>query len=88
MTHRPMYRVAQVAELLGKGRHHVLALIAAGKLPASDISLNAGSGGRPSWRISADDLDAFLASRVHAPKIKPRRKRQARRSSTEVKKYF
>lgn len=79
----PALSVAQVAERLGVRTHAVLALIRSGELRASDVSLK--PGGRPRWRILADDLDAFLARRAHEANP-PRRRR--RRSAAPTKRYF
>ena len=80
---RPLLAVKQVAELLGIRQHGVLTLIRSGELPAIDVSLH--PGGRPRWRISADDLETFLARRTRRPD--PPRKRR-RRASTAVTEYF
>ena len=78
-----LYTVKQVAELLGIRQHGVLTLIRSGELLAIDVSLH--PGGRPRWRISSDNLEAFLAKRTRRPEP-PRRRR--RRSNAAVTKYF
>jgi len=75
--------VKQVAELLRVRQHAVLSLIDSGELAAADVSLH--PGGKPRWRISADDLEAFLARRTRRPEP-PRRRR--RRANSAVTKYF
>jgi len=79
----PLRTVKQVAELLRIRQHGVLTLIRSGELPAADVSLHAG--GKPRWRISADDLEAFVARRTRRPEP-PRRRR--RRANSAVTKYF
>lgn len=67
--------VAQAAVELATRQHTVLAWIATGELPASNIAPKRGT--RPRWRISRIDLERFLASRraVQAePAGKPRRR--------------
>jgi hypothetical protein len=72
------YTVAAVAEALGCRVPHVLALIRAGQLIASDIS-RPGSR-RPLWRIADEGLAGFLARRQHeaAPRPATRRRRPSR----------
>lgn len=55
------FTVAQIAAQMLVKPHRVLGWIHAGALIAVD--LNAGTG-KPSWRVRADDLDAFLAARA------------------------
>ena len=53
--------VRSVANRLGLAKTDaVLRLIHTGELPAANIS---SGPGRPTWRISEDDLSEFLASR-------------------------
>ncbi|MHB1426943.1 MAG: helix-turn-helix domain-containing protein [Gemmataceae bacterium] len=54
-----------VARRLGVSVDKVRAWIASGELRAIDVALR--RGGRPRWRITAEDLDAFLVSRSVAP---------------------
>ena len=49
----------EVAAELGVGIKTVLGFIAEGSLYATNVAL----GSRPRWRISREDLAAFLASR-------------------------
>jgi excisionase family DNA binding protein len=76
------YSVKQVSEMLGIRTHGVLALIRSGQLRGVDVALQ--PGGRPHWRIMADDLEAFITGRTYAPAA-PRRRR---RKPTTVKQYF
>jgi excisionase family DNA binding protein len=50
----------------------VLKLIHRGALTASNI----GVGKRPTWRITSEDLQAFLETRQHRPPMKARRRRR------------
>jgi hypothetical protein len=79
----PALSVREVSELLKMRQHAVLALIRSDQLRAVDVSLR--QGGRPRWRILAEDLDAFLLRRTHQAPM-PRRQRP-RRAAT-VKQYF
>ena len=54
-----VHTTAQVAEILGCSEQHVRDLIAARRLRAADIST--GRGRRPKWRITAAELERFLA---------------------------
>ena len=73
---------AEVAARLRQSKTDaVLKLIHSGLLPATNVS--AGPG-RPTWRIAAADLDAFLAGRRAVPAAKTR----ARRKRLEVTRYF
>jgi len=58
----------------------VLTWIRSGELAAVDVSETIG--GRPRWRISADDLDDFLKRRraQPAPKVTRRRRRKPSKS--------
>jgi len=62
----------------------VYALIHGGQLIATNVA--AGSG-RPTWRIAAEALDAFLAARRAVPVPKPDRRRR-RRQLGNVTEYF
>lgn len=62
----------------------VLAAIHAGELPA----VNVGAGpDRPTWRIRAEDLAAFLEGRRAVPREKPSR-RARRTQRPEPTSYF
>jgi hypothetical protein len=54
--------VPEVAKTLRTNENKVLGLIRSGELPAINLAQSA-TGKRPRWRIAADDLNAFLASR-------------------------
>ena len=53
----------------------VLAWIRKGLL----IAMDAGTGGRPTWRIDAEDYEAFKASRKTVQPPRPKRGRRVRR---------
>jgi hypothetical protein len=55
----------QLAKQLGVGPRKILAWIASGELTA--INLAADPSGRPVWRITADALERFFASRQATP---------------------
>jgi len=76
------HSVKQVAAMLGIRTHGVLAMIHNGQLRAVDVSIQ--PGGRPHWRILADDLEGFLLTRTRQPAA-PRRRR---RKPLNVKAYF
>lgn len=61
----------KVGALLGVGHDKVLGFIRTGELRAIDLSTTRGK--RPRWRISPDDLNAFLARRSATPSPKLRR---------------
>jgi excisionase family DNA binding protein len=64
----------QVAEQLGCDTSNVWSWIAAGQLPAVDVSK--GAHGRPRWRIDPNELQAFLLKRRHRqPASRARRHR-------------
>ena len=73
--------VKQVSELLNIREHGILSLIKSGDLVAIDVSLTAG--GRPRWRIMADDLDSFIARRTHQPRPTRRRRKKQRKNVRE-----
>ena len=79
----PALSVAQVAELRGIRTKGVLALIRSGQLRAVDVSL--APGGRPRWRILADDLDGFILRRTHDAST-PRKR--LRRKTKPARKWF
>ena len=54
--------VPEVAKTLRTNENKVLGLIRSGELPAINLAQSA-TGKRPRWRIAAEDLTAFLASR-------------------------
>ncbi len=69
------YTVADLCAEFGTSKVRVLAWIAAGELAA----INIGSPGckRPTWRITQDALDAFIAARsTQPPAPKPARRQR------------
>lgn len=56
------FNVGQIAKMLGVGANTVLRWIHDQELRASNISPQRGT--RPRWRISANDLEEFLAARA------------------------
>ena len=52
-----LYTVQEAADILGISRRHVDRLIRAGQLRASHVTPR-------TWRIRAEDLEAFVASRI------------------------
>lgn len=56
------FTVGELAKMLGVGANTVLKWIHDQELRASNISPQRGS--RPRWRISAKDLEDFLAARA------------------------
>jgi hypothetical protein len=80
------FKVKQVRELLQYDRDDsVLALIRGGQLPASNISRN--PSGRPTWRISEADLNAFLESRRFVPPATHSRRQQRKAQAAAVPDY-
>ena len=73
--------VREIAERLAVRPHVVLAHIASGSLPATDVSTTRT---RPHWRISVDDLDRFMEQRTR----RPAPSRQRRRRSEPVNRHF
>lgn len=77
--------VRDVADSLGLSKPDpVLAWIKAGELKAVNIATS--RAGRPTWRISADELERFLAAREAVPA--PKAGRRPRRKRPSVKSYF
>lgn len=79
----PLRTVPEIATALKVKQARVLAWIHTGTLLAVD--LNAGLG-KPSWRVRADDFDAFLAGRTVYPKAPSNRGR--RRTNPSVIEFF
>ena len=71
--------VQLAAESIHVNKHTILAWIASGELPATNIS---SSSLRPRWRISKDDLAKFMRSRSTA-----KRKRKPSSKPSSVPKY-
>jgi transposase len=69
--------VRDLCERYGVGEHTVLCWVRRGYLKAIDVSRK--QGGRPTWRITAEALQAFELLRAHSPTPPrtPRRRRQA-----------
>lgn len=67
-----MLTIRDVAERLNVSQEVVLTHVRAGRLKAANVGLGSA---RPRWRISEDDLDAFLASRAVFVAPKQRRRR-------------
>jgi len=63
----------QVARRLGVAADKVRAWIRSGELPAMDVSLRHGLG-RPRWRVTESDLDAFIRRRSAEPRRAPSRR--------------
>lgn len=76
--------VKAVAESLGMRQDAVLTLIRSGQLKAFNVALK--PGGKPRWRIAADALQEFIASRTYQPTA-PRRRRR-RTQDKKIRKYF
>ena len=69
------FTVSEVAERFQVSRNTVGRWVCAGLLPAIDVSPNSKVGAhRPSWRISSDNLKAFVESRVSSPPLSPKAK--------------
>ena len=73
----------QLGKELMLGHDKVLDWIHSGELRAVDVSNKRGQ--RPRWRISRDDLDAFLARRSATPPPKPRHQQ---RQPDDVIEYY
>ena len=72
----PQYlTTSDAAELLAVTVDKITDLIHAGQLAAVDVSLH--RGGKARWRISAADLEAFLAARRTSPRPRATRKRES-----------
>lgn len=65
--------VRAIADQLGVTAHTVLGWIARGELAACNVG-RTPSAGRPSWRVSREALDRFLASRQPIPPPPSRRR--------------
>lgn len=75
----------EVAKLLRVSPEKIRGFILRGELLAANVAERLG--GRPRWRISPADLDAFLAARSAAPPS-TRIPRQRSRSRPDVIKFF
>ena len=70
--------IQQVAGWLGVSRDTVERWVNTGQLRAIDVSAKPGRG-RPSWRVSADNLEAFLKARANRQQALPVPTRRRRR---------
>jgi len=68
------FTVRDIAERLRVDQHKVLSWIASGELTARNVAASTAS--RPSWRITSDDLTAFLDARASRPRPQPSRRRR------------
>lgn len=73
----------QIAEQLGIEPQKVRTWIQRGELVASNVADRVD--GRPRWRVSASELEAFLARRQSRPPVKAARRR---RVEPNVKQFF
>jgi hypothetical protein len=73
----PSFTVAEVAAEERVGVHVVLRWIASGELKAHNAARHANAR-RPSWRITAEALDAFRAVRTPTPAPRKGRRRRGR----------
>jgi excisionase family DNA binding protein len=71
------YRVSEVAERLSVAPRQVTDWIKSGQLLAIDVS-RTGHGARARYRISHDDLDAFVRQRSAPAKASTKRQRRGR----------
>jgi excisionase family DNA binding protein len=78
------YTIAEVAQMLRIAHDAALDLVASGELPATHVGRRRDAK-RPTYRISAVDLDAFLASRRTQPAAKKLTRRS--RSLPTVREY-
>jgi excisionase family DNA binding protein len=69
-----MLTTADVAEVLSVRPDHILALIASGRLVATNIARSGSS--RPRWRIDPAELRRFLDSRTTQRASAPRRRKR------------
>jgi excisionase family DNA binding protein len=83
MSDHVHFLVSEFAAQVRIGRRAALAMIRNGTLRAVDVSLK--PGGRPTWRIPAEEVESFLRRRTKQPAA-PRRRR--RKSAPLVKEYF
>jgi excisionase family DNA binding protein len=75
-SRRPFYTPREAAELLSVRVGHILKWIGSHELAASNLAQLRDSK-RPRWRITDNDLQAFVAGRSNRPTAlnKPRRRR-------------
>jgi hypothetical protein len=77
------FSVLEVADILSVREKQVIGLIHCGALAAFNISRN--PGGRPTWRISEEELKRFTLSRLRTP---PAPRAQRRRRQPEVVEFI
>ena len=77
--------ISAVAEALSVDERRVRQWIKSGELPACNCG-STGSGKKPRWRISQNDLDAFLQRRSATPAVKAVRRR--RRVDASIIEFF
>jgi len=88
---RRTFSPMEIALRYGVGRSKVLGWIRSGQLRAVNLAASTGAGRRDRWRVTAEDLAAFEASRQSGPPAgararpaEPRRtKGPGRRETTE-----
>jgi len=74
----------KLAKLLGVNSNKVRGWIESGELRA----VNLGNATRPRWRISQDELDAFVLRRTSGPKPESISRRRRRVPSGSVIQFF
>jgi excisionase family DNA binding protein len=79
------YRPVEISHRLGINVSKVLSWIRCGDLRA--VNVVGKLGGRPRWRISVADLDAFLETRAAKPPP-PRLKKRRSSKDLRVVEYF
>ena len=67
------FSVSEVAKQLAISAEAVRGLIHAGHMAAIDVA--SGKRRKPRWRISADDLNDFIAARTRHVRVRQPRKR-------------
>ena len=80
-----MYTVNQIVERFSVSEHTVLRWIRVGELRAVNVART--PGGRPTWRISPEELERFEAARSSQPPAPPTKQRR-KRSTGDVKEFF
>lgn len=67
-----LYRVAQIAEIMGVSRGLVAEWIASGELPG--VSVSGPKTRNKRWRVTAESLRGFIAARTTRPRRRPGRR--------------
>ena len=78
MTSQRFFSPPVLAKLLGVSADHVLSLIHAGELKASNVTLPGAK--RPRYKVAEADVEAFLARRASTPP-EPTTRRRAKRET-------